>query len=86
MSYINVGAFTRNGQRVPSKKALKELLKADPSDVLFDPTSLFGDQAVICGDDLSANGAKLTVCGPDPYLRRSWFATVERTEKGINVS
>lgn len=85
MSYLNVGARHHGGYRIQAKKHLKEYLKADPASVTFDPTSMFDDQTEFDGAHIP-EGSKLTVVGPDPYSNRKWFATVERTAKGIKVS
>lgn len=86
MTYVNVGALSRDGVRYPSKKALREALKADPSEVIFDPTSILGPiTESICGDSIP-QGVKLSVCGPDPYESRKWFATAEWTAAGPRLS
>lgn len=84
MKYINVGAKLRDGIRIPTKKALTVLLRDSPSEVLFDPTSMFDAQDEICADDLPTD-ARLSVVGPDPYTNRRWYATVERTNAGPRV-
>jgi hypothetical protein len=80
MSSLNVGAFV-NGERPQSKKALREALEADPYTVTFDPTSPFNDEygTVVAGADLgyTLQSKKLAVVGPDPFVKRNWYATVE---------
>ncbi len=74
MSYINCGAFV-NGQRPASKKALREALVATPDAVSFDGASFLGPQFSGSVAELPA-GITLSVCGPDPYRSRKWFANV----------
>ena len=86
MSYLNTGAMvTESGLRVASKKRLKEMIKADPRSVTFDPTSMFDNQAHFDGASIPA-GVTLSVVGPDPQRDRRWYATVEVTSKGVRVS
>jgi hypothetical protein len=80
MSYINVGAFI-DGYRPKSKKALREALRDAPETVRFDGTSSMGDQFDGFADSIP-EGISLTVAGPDPYTKRSWFATVTRSAEG----
>lgn len=74
MAFINCGAFI-NGERVKTKKALKEALKADPCVVTFDATSAFESNRTIYGDSLPV-GDTLVVVGPDPYTSRKWYGNV----------
>lgn len=83
MAYINVGAYI-DGKRPKSKTALKTALKDAPETVRFDCTAAVGPDAGrsdIMGNDLPA-GDTLTVCGPDPYTKRSWYASVSLNSKG----
>jgi hypothetical protein len=57
-----------------------------PDKVTFDGTSLTGG-----GDCPQTPGeipasVKLSVTGPDPYTTRNWYATVEKTARGVRVS
>ena len=83
MSYVNCGAYV-NGERPKSKKALKEAIK-DPASVYFDPTSMFDNQTMIHGDQIP-NGVSLSVCGPDPYNSRKWYATVTTVNGNVKVT
>lgn len=80
MSYINVGVFI-NGERPPSKKALREAVKDAPETVTFDQTAL-GPFRTTQGTYLTPaqiqDGETLTVAGPDPYRNRKWYASVTR--------
>lgn len=83
--YVNVGAKdTRDGTNIPSKKALKTLIATTPANVTLYNTSGFNGQSGRTGDNLDI-GVKYTVVGPNPYTNRKWYATVERTEKGVTV-
>lgn len=84
MSHINVGAYI-DGKRCPTKKALKDALKSAPDTVTFDGTSPMGPQ--FTGPASAApEGDTLSVCGPDPYTSRKWFASVKRTGDGYKVA
>lgn len=83
MSYVNCGAYIA-GRRAPSKKALKIALADAPDRVAFDPTSMFGSQGIIRGDAVP-EGVSLQVVGPDPYAKRSWYATVKIAASGRNA-
>lgn len=79
--YVNVGCSIQ-GTRIPTKKALRDALKATPADVAFDGTSFMGPQFSGRGTEIP-EGFTLQVCGPDPYSKRSWYASVTRTAAGI---
>ena len=85
MSYVNVGAKNRSdGSDIPTKVALKRAIKENPDNVVLYGTSdftPFTGSAVNC-----VVGVKYSVTGPNPYNRRDWYATIERTAKGIKVS
>ena len=91
MSYINVGAYV-NGARPQSKKALKEACaawSASPTDapsLRFDSTAMMGPRA---GEDIlpaTIGADTLSVVGPDPYAKRSWYASVTRKDGKLEVS
>jgi hypothetical protein len=75
MSWINTRARV-NGQRPKTKAALKRALTEAPETVTFDVTSELGPRGgdVITPDAVGTN--KLSVCGPDPYTARNWYACV----------
>lgn len=84
--YVNVGAqYNADKSDIPTKKALKDAIKADPGKVYFYPTS---DFAGLPGTlDILEKGVKYSVTGPNPYTSRKWYATVEITHSGaIRVS
>jgi hypothetical protein len=90
-SYFNVGAnlLSDRGEpstRIPTKGALKKLVSESPERVLFDNTSIFG-QGNFTPEQLEANPAiVLSVCGPDPYTSRRWYATVTWSTKTGKVT
>lgn len=85
MTYVNVGVWsTDTGDRIPTKKALKLALVEQPAAVVFDKTSMLDSSGLpekIHGDSIP-DGVKLSVCGPDPYTKRNWWATVEKKPDG----
>jgi hypothetical protein len=87
MSFINAGAKDLDGNRIKSKKALKQALSQDPASVVFDGTSPMGPQHFSRPATVAAlpEGYTLTVCGPDPYTKRSWWANVTMVNGKITV-
>lgn len=88
MTYISTGALDANGMRFKTKKALKEACINAPDSVGFDCTDFLGpfQDLTFTSIDPQPYDAKLTVCGPDPYSNRKWYATVEKTTNGWKVS
>jgi len=87
--YLNVGAQYNDTKRdIPTKKALKDAITANPANVYFYDTSVFSVDRLISGTlDILEKGIKYSVCGPNPYENRKWYATVEITPSGaIRVS
>lgn len=81
--YINVGARDLDGNWIKTKKALKAALSQDPASVVFtgtSPMSPFEGTAQV-----AILGTVLSVCGPDPYARRNWYAKVRNTNGKITV-
>jgi hypothetical protein len=77
MRYINCGVSdVVSGERIRTKKRLKELAATEPAQLLFDPTSIFDKQGKIRGDAVPTD-VSLSVCGPDPYSTRKWWAQVK---------
>lgn len=82
--YVNVGVKNRSdGTDIPTKAALKRAIAANPDDVVVYGTSDF--QPFTGSADNLVIGVKYSVTGPNPYTSRKWFATVEKTAKGIKV-
>lgn len=81
MDYINVGAFLPNGSRPHTKAALKAALAAQPAETTFDTTSALDPQTVYVGDGIPP-GVTLQIVGPDPYRKRTWYASVSRGKSG----
>lgn len=90
MRYLTAGAIV-NGQRPLTKKAFKRAAENNPDSVRFDnmapgfiatrefPTNTreLARYRELFGDD-----ATLSVCGPDPYNDRRWYANVTATKTG----
>lgn len=87
MSYVTAGAQDREGNRFPSKKALKAALAASPSEVMFDVTDMFHPElpGLLCADSIP-EGVKVQVAGPDPYTKRNWFASIVPAANGPKLS
>lgn len=85
MQYINVGVSDSGGKRIKTKKALKEMVKADPRSVIVDSTALFGTRYDGYLSEMP-EGVTLSVVGPDPYNDRKWYASVKRNGDNITVS
>jgi hypothetical protein len=95
MRYVNGGVAAVTGSTnavgvIRTKKALKEAVKADPSEVVFYPTAAewFGEATRWEGRVSEVpEGVSLSVCGPDPYTSRRWYAQVSRSKDGkVKVS
>lgn len=76
MDNIGVGALV-NGERPPTKKALREALANAPTTVELDSTAAVGGHVgkTFRGDAIP-EGVRLNVVGPDPYTARNWYANV----------
>ena len=84
--FINCGArLASNGERIPTKNALKQALATQPGAVVFDETALFKTVGDIYGDQIPP-ATKLVVTGPDPYAKRTWYAIVEAVGGKIKVT
>jgi hypothetical protein len=78
MSYIEVSAsYWPTGDRVPTKKALRQALSQDLASVKFN--SVGGLNAAYSGHvgNLADGTLTLMVVGPDPWTKRSWFANIK---------
>lgn len=84
MTYTNVGALI-DGRDAPSKRALKAALADDLGRVEFYTTSAFGPAVSFTGGAIP-QGAVLTVVGPNPYTKRSFYATVKVNERTGRVT
>lgn len=94
MGFVNVGVNDKSGNRVSTKKKMRELIanavETEQDDLIFfDQTSVVQSGEVpgtIALSDLKP-GTKLSVVGPDPYTKRNWYATVEVKSDGkVKVS
>lgn len=68
-----------NGRRPMSKKEVRKVARANPGAVSLEATSLFGNEY---DGPLSEFVGRATFVGPDPYLRRTFYGTLERTKEG----
>lgn len=78
MSYIEVAAtYKDSGQPVKTKAALRRALSQDLASVTLN--SVGGLNAPFYGHvgNLAGMDAFLTVCGPDPFTRRDWWANLK---------
>lgn len=78
MGYIEVWAkYTADSKPVPTKKALRDALSQDLASVTF--SSVGGLNAPFNGHvgNIADEGTKLTVCGPDPFRKRNWWANIK---------
>lgn len=74
-----------NGQRPKSKKAVKEALLSEPETVTIEYTSMHGTPGPSNPLDLSP-GRPVHFVGPDPYTKRNFYGTIERTRDGFKVT
>jgi hypothetical protein len=92
-AFVNVGAVDHRGKRIPTKKALKEIVakvvtaKTFEDGVMFDQTSMMQSGRIpgnaTVQDLMNAPaGTELQVVGPDPYSKRNWYATVKVDRNG----
>ncbi len=64
------GVFDNYGARFKTKKALKE----NVLNAILEATSFFGNE--YDGPVKEAPDGRYFVVGPDPYTKRSWYATI----------
>jgi hypothetical protein len=83
MPYNN-GGVRINGTSIPTKTALKRATTDDPADVEFYSTSEFGNQFHGRLTEIPAD-TTLSVAGPDPYTRPTWYASITRTGQKVTV-
>jgi hypothetical protein len=79
MAYVNVGVvMVADGSPISTKTAFRRLLASESSELLFVNTGLpLGPgQAEYRGSELDAQHT-YQVAGPDPYTKRTWFASVK---------
>jgi hypothetical protein len=73
-----------NNQRPASKKAVKEAIAADPSAVVLEATSLFGNE--FGGPVDMAPDGSYNFVGPDPYNKRNFYGTIKKAGTSIKVT
>lgn len=80
--YVNVGVkFVGSGSDIPTKSGLKEEIKKLPTNVQVYSVSPMGEQVDTTADKLQ-KGIKYSVCGPNPFKSRKWYATIEILDNG----
>lgn len=77
------GIYLHN-RRPKSKKEVKEWVAEKPDHVFAQATSAFGGEYDGPISEMPML-VKIYFVGPDPYSRRNFYGTIERTEKGITV-
>jgi hypothetical protein len=83
MGYINCGVSDNYG-RIKTKKHLKEHAVKNPELTYLDSTAMVGDS--YNGSLADAPDGNYSVVGPDPYTKRSWYATIAKRGDTIKVS
>jgi hypothetical protein len=73
MKYVNCGAYVR-GSRPKTKKELKQAMKDNPDQVHFDSTEMFHPGG--CTGTTIPTDTTMMVIGPDPFTKRTWYASV----------
>jgi hypothetical protein len=70
------GVYVR-GFRPKTKKALREAIATNPSGVSLEATSMSGNEY---GGNIMhmPEGKTVYIVGPDPYIKRSWYANLSR--------
>lgn len=83
-NYVGVGAkYEHNRADISTKKALKEEIATNPTNVWLYVTDAFGPNAnTFLTADKADIGVRYTVTGPNPYNSRKWYATVEKLPNG----
>ena len=76
MAYVNVAAYI-GGRLAPTKKALREAVAGAPKSVALESTSPFTPFSGPLTE--ATEGVTYQAVGPDPWARRSWFASIKFT-------
>ena len=74
-----------NYKRPSSKKAVKEAIAANPSNVSAEATNLFGNEFSGPISEMP-DGTTITFVGPDPYTKRNFYGTIKKVNGKITVS
>jgi hypothetical protein len=98
IEFVNCGAVDGNGQRIPTKAKLKEVVARAAraiaeGDEHGDDFVMFDQTAMMMSGRIPGNatvkdlmnapvGTQLQVVGPDPYNSRKWYATVKADKNG----
>ena len=71
-----------NPTRYPTKKAFKEAVRDNPHRVMLDDPSIF-DPISGSVEEIMSKRSMITVTN---HPKRSWFAQITKSDKGIKVS
>lgn len=82
---MNVGCYI-NGRRPKSKKEIKTALAENPSSVSFDVTDVFGAHPGMRYTAGTMPSGVAYLCGPDPYTKRNFYATVTAKDGKVTVA
>lgn len=74
-----------NYRRPKSKKEVIEAVKANPSSVSLEATSMFGNEFDGPITEMPDN-TSATCVGPDPYTKRNFYLTISRKNDSFKVS
>lgn len=72
-----------NHRRPASKKAIKEAVAADPSNVQVEATSMFGNE--YDGPLSDAPDGTITFVGPDPHTSRKFYGQIIKSGTTLKV-
>lgn len=71
------GVFV-GGMRAPSKKALREAINSNPSNVRIEATAIFPGAEYGGPITSMPEGKMITLVGPCPSTNRKWYANLTR--------
>lgn len=73
------------GRRPKSKKEVKEQVALDPTRVVLEATSFFGNDYDGPVTEMP-EGKTFTFVGPDPYTSRKFYGNIKRTGDKVTVT
>lgn len=84
--WIEGDAKDELGNRFLTKAALKRAVAEDPTKVRLYSVEMFTTIHPTPVSDVDSSDA-WTICGPNPYTTRKWYATIRQNAKGkVTVS
>jgi hypothetical protein len=87
-TYINVGARIVGAGQVLSKRDLRRRVAEDPDSLRFYATAVLGPRRngeTMTLSELDDEDVVFSVCGPDPFNDRRWYACVRRVGPRLRV-